>query len=83
MTITIGWLRVEGRYQQVYSSQQGVFALAGNRDLYYRANVSERISGEKAMTKTREGTHWIRLEQNKDDKIIFKQVNLIQYAFLT
>lgn len=34
-----GWLRVEGRFQQVYSGSRCVLALAGNRDLYYRANV--------------------------------------------
>ncbi len=30
--------------------------------------------GEKAMGPNNEGTHWVRLEQKKDKKIIFKQV---------
>ena len=50
-------------------------ALAGNRDLYYRSNVKEDYpAGATASGNSNEGTHWVRLEQPKDKKIIFKQV---------
>lgn len=48
-----------------------MIALAANRDLYYRANVGEKDG--KSMTSFNEGTHWIRIEQDKEAKIIFKQ----------
>ncbi len=55
-----------------------MLALAGNRDIYYRANLIEELCEEGAtITPTREGTHWVRLEQSKEDKIIFKWVRLI------
>lgn len=66
-----GWMRIDGRFQQVYSGPEGVIALAANRDLYYRANVGEKDG--KSMTSFNEGTHWIRIEQDKEAKIIFKQ----------
>ena len=57
---------------------------ASGNPVYYRANVSEKISGEKALTKTREGTHWVRLEQAKEGKIIFKQVRVcLSYSYKT
>ena len=34
-----GWTRVEGRFQTIYSGPKAVIALAGNRDIYYRANL--------------------------------------------
>ena len=37
-----GWVKVEGKFQQIYSGSECVLALAGNRDIYYRANVFER-----------------------------------------
>ena len=70
-----GWQRVEGRFQQVYSGPTGVFALAGNRDLYQRVNI-QLDPNEKPLTPTNEGTHWIRIEQSKENKIIFKQFEL-------
>ena len=39
-----GWIRVEGRFQTIYSGPKAVLALAGNRDIYYRANLG-RIRG--------------------------------------
>ena len=38
----LGWVKVEGKFQQIYSGAECVLALAGNRDIYYRANVFER-----------------------------------------
>ena len=37
-----GWIRVEGRFQTIYSGPKAVLALAGNRDIYYRANLVRR-----------------------------------------
>ena len=37
-----GWLKVEGKFQQIFSGPECVIALAGNRDIYYRANLFER-----------------------------------------
>ncbi len=39
--LLLGWIKVEGKFQHIYSGQQCVIALAGNRDIYYRANVFE------------------------------------------
>ncbi len=36
--------------------------------------MKEHVYGEKAMGKMHEGTHWVRLEQEKEKKIVFKQV---------
>ena len=74
-------MRIEGRFQQVYSGPTGVIALAGNRDLYYRANISTSEVEEKYLSINREGTHWVRLEQNKNNKIIFKQVLILFVLF--
>jgi hypothetical protein len=58
-----------------------VIALAGNRDIYYRANVYENDGVSKSPN--HEGTHWVRIEQPKDSKIIFKQVvKNIQIPFI-
>jgi hypothetical protein len=35
------------------------------------------------ITSNREGTHWVRIEQDKNDKIIFKQVSPIFHICLT
>ena len=88
-----GWLRVEGRFQSVFSGPTCVLAIAGNRDVYYRANVLVSLLEEKispsvhlqclkifqdipgnTISPNREGSHWVRLEQDKDSKIIFKQI---------
>ena len=42
MRIFSGWLKVEGKFQQIFSGPECVIALAGNRDIYYRANLFER-----------------------------------------
>lgn len=67
-----GWIKVEGKFQQIYSGAECVLALAGNRDIFYRANVFERDGVN--MASNHEGTHWVRIEQPKETKIIFKQV---------
>ena len=41
-----GWIRVEGRFQTIYSGPKAVLALAGNRDIYYRANL---VRGPETM----------------------------------
>ena len=38
-----GWIRVEGRFQTIYSGPKAVLALAGNRDIYYRANLGRSL----------------------------------------
>lgn len=67
-----GWIKVEGKFQQIYSGANCVLALAGNRDIYFRANVYEKDG--VSLSPNHEGTHWVRIEQPKGDKIIFKQV---------
>ena len=67
-----------------------MIALAGNRDIYFRfvyiihgiahvkihicfrANVFEKDG--VSLSPNHEGTHWVRIEQPKENKIIFKQV---------
>ena len=41
-----GWIRVEGRFQTIYSGPKAVLALAGNRDIYYRANLGRTRPGD-------------------------------------
>ena len=31
-----GWIKIEGKFQQIYSGANCVLALAGNRDIYFR-----------------------------------------------
>ena len=69
-----GWLKIEGKFQQIYSGPEYVVALAANRDIYYRANVFDCGDGSWVSTVNHEGTHWVRVEQSKNSKIIFKQV---------
>jgi len=69
-----GWQKIEGKFQQIYSGGESVLALAANRDIYYRASVFDRGDGSWVHTANHEGTHWVRIEQGKDNKIIFKQV---------
>ena len=69
-----GWQKIEGKFQQIYSGPEFVLALAANRDIYYRANVFDRGDGYWVSTPNHEGTHWVRIEQPKEGKIIFKQV---------
>eukprot|EP00096_Caligus_rogercresseyi_P009950 TRINITY_DN3493_c0_g1_i2.p1 TRINITY_DN3493_c0_g1~~TRINITY_DN3493_c0_g1_i2.p1 ORF type:complete len:659 (-),score=140.46 TRINITY_DN3493_c0_g1_i2:136-2112(-) len=59
-----GWAKVDGRFQQIYSGAKVILGLAGNRDIYYRSGF-----GISDM-----GTHWIRIEQEKESKIIFKHI---------
>ena len=70
--LILGWIKVEGKFQQIYSGANCVLALAGNRDIYFRANVFEKDG--VSLSPNHEGTHWVRIEQPKDAKIIFKQV---------
>lgn len=72
---TLGWLKVEGKFLQVYSGAECVLALASNRDIYYRANIFE-MPGKNLTAPNHEGTHWVRIEQDKDSKIIFKQASI-------
>ena len=51
--------------------------MAGNRDIYFRANVFEKDG--VSLSPNHEGTHWVRIEQPKDAKIIFKQVKKSDY----
>ena len=68
-----GWLKIsDGKFQQIYSGPNCVLALAGNRDIYFRANVYQYDG--VSLSPNQEGTHWVRIEQPKDDKIIFKQI---------
>lgn len=67
-----GWIKIEGKFQQIYSGANCVIALAGNRDIYFRAQVFE-VDGVSASP-NHEGTHWVRIEQPRDTKIIFKQI---------
>ena len=69
-----GWLKVEGKFQNIYSGPQCVLGLAANRDIYYRANMYDHGDGNFVPTLSHEGTHWVRIEQNRDSKIIFKHV---------
>jgi hypothetical protein len=39
-------VRIEGKFQHIYSGPESVIALAGNRDIYYRANVFETNENE-------------------------------------
>jgi hypothetical protein len=41
-----GWVKVEGKFQHIFSGPETVIALAGNRDIYFRANVFERDESE-------------------------------------
>ena len=41
-----GWVKIEGKFQHIYSGPECVIALAGNRDIYYRANVFEANDNE-------------------------------------
>ena len=69
----LGWLKIsDGKFQQIFSGPNCVLALAGNRDIYFRANVYQYDG--VSLSPNQEGTHWVRIEQPKDDKIIFKQV---------
>ena len=68
-----GWLKIsDGKFQQIFSGPNCVLALAGNRDIYFRANVYQYDG--VSLSPNQEGTHWVRIEQPKDDKIIFKQI---------
>lgn len=69
-----GWLKVEGKFQMIFSGEQCVLALAANRDIYYRANIYDHGDGSFVNTPSHEGTHWVRIEQDKESKIVFKQV---------
>ena len=72
-----GWIKIEGKFQQIYSGSNCVIALAGNRDIYFRANVFEKDG--VSLSPNHEGTHWVRIEQPKEDKIIFKQVRIMSF----
>ena len=69
-----GWIKIEGKFQQIYSGANCVLALAGNRDIYFRVNVFEKDG--ISLSPNHEGTHWVRIEQPKEEKIIFKQVKI-------
>ena len=71
--IFLGWIKIEGKFQQIYSGPNCVLALAGNRDIYFRVNVFEKDG--VSLSPNHEGTHWVRIEQPREEKIIFKQVN--------
>jgi hypothetical protein len=42
----LGWIKIEGKFQHIFSGPECVIALAGNRDIYYRANVFEKDNNE-------------------------------------
>lgn len=42
-----------------------VWALGANRDFFYRSGIEKNT-----------GTHWLRVEQPKDSKIVFKQMDV-------
>ena len=35
-------MKIEGKFQHIYSGAQTVIALAGNRDIYFRVNVFDK-----------------------------------------
>jgi hypothetical protein len=39
-------MKIEGKFQHIFSGAECVIALAGNRDIYYRANVFEKDENE-------------------------------------
>ncbi|XP_071746135.1 uncharacterized protein [Lepeophtheirus salmonis] len=66
-----GWVKVDGRFQQIFGGPKTVLGLTGNRDIYYRSGLSS----------SDQGSHWIRIEQEKDSKIVFKHIECHEDSF--
>ena len=45
-----------------------------SKQLNKTTQLEEYCTAGAAITPNREGTHWVRIEQGKEEKIIFKQV---------
>jgi len=60
-----GWSIVDGKFIGLAVGDGVVWGLGANREFFYRSGIDKNI-----------GTHWLRVEQPKDGKIVFKQVEV-------
>jgi len=60
-----GWTPIDGKFIQISVGSGIVWGLGANTDFFYRSGIDKNT-----------GTHWLRVEQPKDSKVVFKQLEV-------
>jgi len=61
-----GWTLVDGKFINLAVSDGVVWALGSSREIFYRSGIDKN-----------QGSHWLRVEQPKNHKIVFKQLDVM------
>lgn len=56
---------MDGKFIALAVGEGVVWGLGANREFFYRSGIDKNL-----------GTHWLRVEQHKDNKIVFKQIEV-------
>ena len=75
-----GWTPVDGKFIQLAVGNGHVWGLGANREFFYRSFQLTLVNNQQQLFRAgiekNTGTHWLRVEQPKEGKVVFKQLDV-------
>ena len=75
-----GWTPIDGKFIQLAVGVGIVWGLDANRDFFHRlkshAKKFSYFLNLRTGIEKNTGTHWLRVEQPKESKVVFKQIEV-------